>query len=81
MIVPLTVLSTHPGLLGAVVVTFGQTCNFCNPKWIDPFFKLIEEHFTFHLQYTDSGMFANRKIYEELCLTYPQKIQKCVSPF
>ena len=24
-------------------------------KWIDPFFKLNEEHFTFHLQYKHSG--------------------------
>ena len=33
-----------------------------------------EEHFTFHLQYKHSGMFANRK-YEEL--SYPQKCKKC----
>ena len=32
--------------------------------WIDPFFRLNEEHFTFHLQYKHSGAFANRK-YEE----------------
>ena len=31
-----------------------------------------EEHFTFHLQYKSSGMFANRK-YEEL--SYPQKTE------
>ena len=35
----------------------------------DPFFRLNEEHFTFHLQ-KHSGTFANRK-YEEL--SYPQK--------
>jgi len=35
-----------------------------------PIFRLTEEHFTFHLQYKHSGMFANRK-YEEL--SYPQK--------
>ena len=35
-----------------------------------PFFRLNEEHFTFHLQYKHSGTFANRK-YEEL--SYPQK--------
>ena len=34
--------------------------------WIDPFFKLNEEHFNFHQQYKHSGTFANRK-YEELC--------------
>ena len=34
-----------------------------------PFFKLNEEHFTFHLQYKHSGTFANRK-YEEL--SYPK---------
>ena len=31
-----------------------------------------EEHFTFHLQYKSSGMFANRK-YKEL--SYPQKTE------
>ena len=35
-----------------------------------PFFRLNEEHFTFHLQYKHSGTFANRK-YEEL--SYPKK--------
>ena len=35
-----------------------------------PFFRLNEEHFTFHLQYKHSGTFANRK-YEEL--SYPPK--------
>ena len=48
--------------------------NFSDPNWvtfyfyilwIDPFFRLNEEHFTFHLQYKHSGTFANRK-YEEL---------------
>ena len=33
--------------------------------WIDPFFRLNEEHFTFHLQYKHSGTFANHK-YQEL---------------
>ena len=32
----------------------------------DPFFRLNEEHFTFHLQYKHFGTFANRKC-EELC--------------
>ena len=27
--------------------------------WIDPFFRLNEEHFTFHLQYKHFGTFAN----------------------
>ena len=39
-------------------------------EW-DPFFKLKEEHFTFHLQ---SGTFANRK-YEEL--SNPQNQKMC----
>ena len=38
--------------------------------WIDPFFGLNEEHFTFHLQYKHSGTIANRK-YEEQ--SYPKK--------
>ena len=33
-----------------------------------------EEHFTFHLQYKHSAMFANRK-YEEL--SYPKIQKKC----
>ena len=32
----------------------------------DPFFRLNEEHLTFHLQYKHFGTFANRKC-EELC--------------
>ena len=39
-----------------------------------PFFRLNEEHFTFHLQYKHSGTFANRK-YEEL--SYPKKSEMC----
>ena len=35
---------------------------------MDPFSKLNEEQFTFHLQYKHSGTFANRK-YEELFYT------------
>ena len=38
--------------------------------WIDPFFRLNEKHFTFHLQYKHSGMFAKRK-YE--ALSYPKQ--------
>ena len=38
--------------------------------WIDPFFRLNEENFTFHLQYKRSGTFSKRK-YEEL--SYLQK--------
>ena len=37
-----------------------------------PFFKLNEEHFTFHPQYKHSGTFANRK-YEEL--SNPQNLE------
>ena len=57
---------------------WGNSCDFRDPNlvtfyfylWIDPFFRLNEEHFTFHLQYKHSGTFANRK-YEEL--SYPKK--------
>ena len=59
-------------------------CNFRDPRLshflflgIDPFFRLNEEHFTFHLQYKHSGTFANRKYGE---LSYPQKIRKCPTP-
>ena len=38
--------------------------------WIDPFFRLNEEHFTFHLQYKHSGTFANHQYTE---LSYPKK--------
>ena len=34
-------------------------------KRIGPFFKLNEEHYNFHLEYKNSGTFANHK-YEEL---------------
>ena len=43
-------------------------------KWTDPFFKLNEEHLTFHLEYKHSGTFANR-IYEEL--SYSKNPRKC----
>ena len=58
-------------------VTFGQICNFRDPNLVtfyffpvDPFFRLKEEHFTFHLPYKHSDIFADRK-YEEQ--SYPQK--------
>ena len=54
------------------LVTFGSKSIDVPPlllKWIDPFFKVNEEHFTFHLQYRHSGKFANRE-YEEL--SYPK---------
>ena len=38
------------------------------------FFKLNEEHFTFHLQYKYSGTFTDRK-YEEL--SYPKNPKMC----
>ena len=41
---------------------------------MDPFFRLNEEHFTFHLQYKHSGTFANRK-YEEL--SNPKNLKMC----
>ena len=43
-------------------------------QWIDPFFLLKKEHFTFHLEYKHSGMFANRQ-YEEL--NYPKNPKMC----
>ena len=65
-----------------MLVTFGQICNFRDPSLVTFYLcislKLNEEHFTFHLQYKHSGMFANRK-YEEL--SYPQKNRKCATPF
>ena len=61
-----------------MLVTFGQICNFRDPSLVT-FYLCIslilnEEHFTFHLQYKHSGMFANRK-YEEL--SYPKKQKMC----
>ena len=44
--------------------------------WIDPFFRLNGERFTFHLQYKHSGTFV-RNI--KNCLT--PKIRKCATPF
>ena len=44
---------------------------------MDPFFRLNEEHLTFHLQYKHSGTFANGK-YEEL--SYPKKSEN-VRPY
>ena len=57
-----------------MLVTFGQICNFRDPSLVT-FYLCIslilnEEHFTFHLQYKHSGMFANRKYEEQF---YPQK--------
>ena len=50
-------------------------CNFRDPNLVTfysyeltHFFRLNEEHFTFHLQYKHSGTFANRK-YGELSYT------------
>ena len=42
-----------------------------------PFFRLNEEHFTFHLQYKHSGMFANHE-YEEL--SYPKNSENARGP-
>ena len=57
-------------------------CNFRDPRLshflllrIDPFFRLNEEHFTFHLQYKHSGTFANRKYGE---LSYPKKSENAL---
>ena len=60
-----------------ILVTFEQICNFRDPNLVTfyfyeltHFFRLNEQHVTFHLQYKHSGTFANRN-YEEL--SYPQK--------
>ena len=60
-----------------IIYSVRQICYFRDPNlvtfyflWIEPFFRLNEEHFTFHLQYKHSGTFANGK-YEEL--SYPKK--------
>ena len=42
-----------------------------------PFFRLNEEHFTFHLQYKHSGTFANHE-YEEL--SYPKHSENAPGP-
>ena len=68
-------------MIDPISVTFGQTCNFCDPNlvtfYLCIYLILNEEHSTSHLQCKHSGLFANRK-YEEL--SYP-KIRKCVTPF
>ena len=46
-------------------------------NWPIFFFKLNEEHFTFHLRFKHSGTFANHK-YEEL-MSYP-KTSEYVQP-
>ena len=37
--------------------------------WMDQFFRLSEDHFTFHLQYKHSATFANHKLSMKHCLT------------
>ena len=44
------------------------------PKWMEPFFKLNEEHFAFHLHYKHFGTFANRKCED---VSYPQNPKMC----
>ena len=68
--VPLVSQSPYP----IMVFSARQICNFRDPNlvtfyflWIDPFFRLNEEHFTFNLQYKHSGTFANRKYQELSC--------------
>ena len=83
--VPLASQSPYPIIVWACkcnfrdpnLVTFGSKSIDVPPlllKWIDPFFKVNEEHFTFHLQYRHSGKFANRE-YEEL--SYPKNPKMC----
>ena len=70
-------------IIDPILVTFGQIFNFRDPSFVTfyfyeliIFFRLNEEHFTFHLQYKHSGAFANCK-YEEL--SYSKKIRKCAT--
>ena len=70
-------------IIDPILVTFGQICNFRDPNLVTyhfyeltHFFRLNEEHFTFHLQYIHSGTSANRK-YEEL--SYPKNQKMCNS--
>ena len=83
--VPLASQSPYPIIVWACkcnfrdpnLVTFGSKSIDVPPlllKWIDPFFKVNEEHFTFHLQCRHSGKFANRE-YEEL--SYPKNPKMC----
>ena len=58
-------------IIVSILVTLGHMCNFRDPNLVTfyfyeltHFFRLSEEHFTFHLLYKQSGTFANRK-YEE----------------
>ena len=54
------------GFIKALTLDFLNFSKLEVKHHFDPFFfKLNEEHFTFHLQYKHSGTFANRK-YEEL---------------
>ena len=47
-------------------------------NWNDPFFKLNEEQFTFHLQYKHSGTFANHKcIHKYEDLSHPKNPKMC----
>ena len=67
-------------IIDAILVTFGQMCNFRDPNLVTFYLCMYrpsilnEEHFTFHLQYKHSGTFANRK-YEEL--SYPKNQRMC----
>ena len=63
-------------IMDPILVTFGQLSHF-QFLWIDPFFMLNEEHFTFHLLYKHFGTFANRKWDE---LSYPPKNPKMCDP-
>ena len=56
---------------------FGQICNFRDPNLVTfyfyeltHFYRLNEEHFTFHLHYKHSGTFANHEK-----LSYPPKLE------
>ena len=77
---PLTYYSLFGGQLfiDPILVTFGQTCNFRDPNlvtfYLCIYLILNEEHFTFHLQYKHSGLFANLK-YEELAYPKNQKMR------
>ena len=80
LIAPHPVIVHSVPIIDAVLVTFGQMCNFRDPNLVTFYLciyrpsVLNEEHFTFHLQYKHSGTFANRK-YEEQ--SYPKNQKMC----
>ena len=72
IIYPVATYRPHLSLFLSRYVIFAIPTQSSHPLflWIDPFFRLNEEYFTFHLRYKHSGTSANGK-YEEL--SYPKK--------